>query len=320
MLDIYERLQRHTDSIADTLRSVLREARRLRGKLGVAKAGECRYTRFIGIDGSFVIHSGGVLTVALVQAAAVIISTRDDGQLVVERVERIGPYTFTVTTPYDSIEVRAAIEEAMGVYETLILEKMLDEVDSETLIVLDGPIPDPPRHVPLSGLTRQLVGDILDDKDSYHRWRASVVLDAASRGGIAGYVKRPGGVRWLASSIGVELDDQFIADAVLEPGEYIRPRTAPLTHPLDAYKELHYTYVKTSGAGVARVDSIGALGAMRAAECLLLLPRARHPLPVAAAHRAATLRIDDARRVHRLLLSLLVRRLGRDAIRLLAGG
>ena len=320
MLDIYEKLQRHTDSIANALKSVLREARRLRDRLGVAKAEECRYTRFIGIDGSFVIHTGGILTVALVQAAAVVLTTRRDGRLAVERVERLGPYTFTITTPYDSIEARAAIEDAMSVYETLILEKMLEEADSETLIVLDGPIPDPPRHVPLSRLTLQLVGDILKDKDDYHSWRASVVLHAANRGGVAGYVKRPGGIKWLASSIGVALDDQFIAEAVLNPGEYIRPRIAPLAHPLDAYKELYYTYVRVSDATIARIDSIGALGATRAAECLLLLPRAKHPLPVIAAHKAATLRMDDAKRVYRLLLSLLARRLGRDAIRLLAGG
>lgn len=320
MSGIYEKLQREAASLAEKLRAAAAELQKLRTKIGVSRAGGCRYTRFIGVDGSLAVYTGGVLTTAVVQAAAVIIEATSRGLRVVD-VEREGPYTFTMLTPYDSIEVRAAVEEAMSVYETLLLERIADRVDGETLVVIDGPLADPPRHVPLSRYTRSLVGRLLDEKGGdYHQWRASVVRLAAERGGIAGYVKRPGGVHWLADAIGVPLDDQLLAEALLQPGEYTRPRKAPESHPLSLYREHHYTYVKPAEGIVARIDSIGALGTANAADCLLLLPRARHPLPVAAAHHAAMLRVDDARRLHRLLASALVRRLGRDAIRLLSPG
>lgn len=315
MSSIYEGLHYDAERMADRIRSVVERVRELREKVAPVRPSRCRFTRFIGVDGGLSLYTGSVLSVGVVKAAAVVIEARNGG-LRITSVEKHGPMYFTLPTPYDSLEVRTALEEVMSYYETLMLEKLREHVDSETLVVIDGPLSDPPRVVPLSPLTPQLVRDenLLD----YHHWRASIIRDLARRGGIAGYVKRPSGIKWLSAELGVDVEDSIVAKVTLREGEYTRPRPAPISQPpLEAYTDMYYSYVKASRGNIARIDSIGALGAANAAECLLLIPAAIHPLPVTAAHEAARLRASDAEKLHRILLSALLRRLGRDSLKLL---
>ncbi len=290
----------------EAVRRAAEEAARLRARAGIARiTASCRARRFIGVDGSYALYTLGAVTVVLVRAVAVALG--EEPYLIDSGVR-----VYAMPTPFDNLEARLAAEDLMAVEETRILERLAAEtrLGNETLIVLDGPLYDPPRPAPQSRIAARLLPETHPD---YHEWRASILRRLARRAVVAGYVKRPGSVRWLASSLGSEAPDNMLASRLLSPGEYTRPRAAPRGSHHPAYGGIYYTYARL-WRSVVRVEALGPLHVEEATRCLAALTPRPHPAPVAAAHEASRLTSRDAEIAVKLLVSRLSKELGREAI------
>ncbi len=223
-------------------------------------------------------------------------------------VEELGPLHFTIREPGDTLEVRMAAEELMSIVETLILSKLGGRCNTGTLVVIDGPLQDPPRgNVPSSKLGLEALNRVAGVRD-YHAWRAKVVRELVSRGcTLAFFVKRPTGSRLLTHAY----DDELVARIALEELEYTRPEPLPPRILHYAQLDAAYSYVKLGGKP-ARVEVVPRGSAEEALRALAALtPKGLpYPIPVLAAHTLTRVSSEDARTAHILALERLARRVG----------
>ncbi len=258
------------------------------------------YHRVTGVDGSNAVYKAGGFATIIVKAVAV---TLGEGV-----VEELGPLHFTIREPSDTLEMRMTAEELMSIVETLILARLEGRCDTNTLIIVDGPLQDPPRgNIPSTKLGSEALRRVAGTGD-YHAWRAGIIRKLASRGcTLAFFVKRPVGSRLLTRTY----DDEMVARIALDESEYTKPE--PLPPRVLHYAQLNavYSYVKL-GSRVARVEVVPGDSAERALYALTALtPRGLpYPIPVLAAHTLTRVSVEDAKSAHILALERIARRLG----------
>ena len=219
-----------------------------------------------------------------------------------------------VTVPGLGPEALEAIETAMIALETLLASSL----PANGLLVLDGPLADPPWVPRATELLGAVAGQLASDHGAeavetvhrIHEMRRRLFTGRSS----VGVVKRLTGSLVLqalapreeAAVVGDDPAARGMLAALRRRGEQRPHCVGPV--PLgggvyQAYPGLHTCLVlDPRGPGFYRVEALGARACVEAAEALagLTPPGARLPLPVMLAHHAA--------RAPRRLLPVLVRR------------
>ncbi|AEM38770.1 NurA domain protein [Pyrolobus fumarii 1A] len=286
--------------------------------------GNCN-TPIIAVDGSYAVYGAHGLHAIVVKAAIVVISADKTS------VTTLGPLVTSVYSLTGGEEIHRVAEELMIALETIAVARSTADASDAALLILDGPIADPPRPAPLSTNTRRILKRLLNiEIDDLHRWRASMLSSALRRlHALAGYVKRPSGSTLLTRKLDTlagklqQVDDAWIAGIALGPGEATSPERMPPEGIYQLYYTMlggiEYTYAKVGMMPPARLE-VAPIGVIdKILGCLSSLTKhSKHPLPIQLAHEKSLVSLEEAKTAHRLITNTLIKRLKGDPRKLLA--
>jgi hypothetical protein len=193
----------------------------------------------------------------------------------------------------------------------MLAEARLASTASASLIVMDGPVVDPPFE-PRSA-------QALNATPRYHEVRASLLSSPLRRGAVVvGFAKRAGGLTLLRAVTGWDialLGDGEAAYLILSRviavrrwcGALIGPLDPPRVRPYTLYRGLRLIYLLLAWWDrVARLEVLGGDPLEAATALARLTPRGLPaPVPVMLAHRAASVPARSVRALTQKLVALL---------------